>query len=813
MKKTALFIFSVLFPLMAQTNTGLLPQPKSVTPLKGFFDLKQPFTLSADKIFQNEMQFLADSLYAYPLTLKPEREPADIQLRTFRTMDMASKINGETAPANAESYAIDLQSGKIIISAATTSGMFYGIQTLLNLVRLHPERLPAMKISDAPDFKLRGISDDISRGQVSTMANFKKIIRFLARYKMNVYMPYIEDTYRFKSLPGIGKNRGALSDAEWRELQDYAKNYHVQVIPAFQTLGHYENILYNRARHHLAEFPGAGSLRVNADSTYAFLDRELREVTATFQSPFFNMGADESWDVGKFHTRQLSARHGLATVHARHYKRVYNLLRGYQKKVMMYGDIVLRHPGILAQIPKDIIMMDWHYYPRLNYPSTETFANAGQPFIVSPGIHNWRKLFPNFIDALANMRGMAIDGQQNGAAGFITSNWGDYGGMNLRELGYYGYAYAGAVSWNSGTTHNIDFDRSFFKDFFGDDNPGYAVVYQIFSQIAPHAEWLSMVAHPFYPLEKDGIRAQRLSVELPLAQSRINNILNRLHPRHNRDQIDYLKLCSDFYGWYGRLLALKIDMHRTAHNHAPVPPVLLKQLHGKAIGLALDVKDLSKRYAALWKRTNRPDNLQRMTGLWERVSKELLIKAEEIAKGNLTFNGRLTTPFITLPKTDAKQPVPHLYLRRKFEFKGKPVKAFIQLIANSDADIWLNGQHIGRVWARKSLSAMVEAERVKYWPVEKYIRSGQNIIAVEVKNYTGGKASANVWLEITARDGKHTRITTDAYWKTAAVFFKNWFKKSFDDSAWLNGVETRQKWLISRPYFNRGLGSRIEFYR
>ena len=92
--------------------------------------------------------------------------------------------------------------------------------------------LPAISIIDWPDMKMRGISDDISRGQVSTLDNFKKIIRNLARYKMNVYMPYLEDMVQLDSYPSIGKGRGALSKQEVKELVDYAGKYFIDVIPS-----------------------------------------------------------------------------------------------------------------------------------------------------------------------------------------------------------------------------------------------------------------------------------------------------------------------------------------------------------------------------------------------------------------------------------------------------------------------------------------------------------------------------------------------------------------------------------------------------
>ena len=802
---------------LAQTSgpvSGLLPVPKYIQRLQGRFNLADSPVIETALPFTAETRLLGDSLNIPIKRRSGTITGSHILLQTYNPEDSLFKRTPMTRDSALmrEAYRLAIRPEKIIIAATGPAGMFYGIQTLLALIRNQGTRLQAMTISDWPDFKIRGLSDDISRGQVSTMKNFKKIIRFMARYKMNTYMPYIEDTYRFKSMADIGADRGALTDAEWRELQSYAVSYHVQIIPAFQTLGHNENVLLKTRRHDIAEFPGAGSLRVNADSTYAFLDRELAEVTRTFKNPFFNMGADESWDVGKYRTKGNVERYGLATVHARHYKRVYDMLHKYGKKVMMYGDIVLRNPGILSDLPKDIVMMDWHYYPRINYPSVEVFANSAQPFIVSPGIHNWRRLFPIFTDALANMQGMAQDGLRYGAIGYITSNWGDYGGMNLRELGYYGYAYAGSVSWNSRDITQTSFDKLFFYRFYGEDNPVYSLIYQLLSESSSKIEWLNMVGHPFYPLEKGGIKEQRLAVQLPILQSQINAMIDRLRPSKNKAHLNYLRLAADFYGWYGRLQKLKIAMQRTVHNFDPIPVAMLQKLRSSAISLALDLKSLNKRYSSLWKRTNRSANLQRMTALWSRVATEILIKADEIAEGNLSFNGQLKTPFITMPYADEDQAVPHSYLRRVFYLKNKQRSAHLQLIANSDATIWVNEKYIGRIWARKSGSAMVEANRVKTWEIGKLLKPGKNIISVEVRNYVGGKASANVWLEMTDRKGNPEQIHSDKYWKAADVLFAGWKSPEFDDGAWPNAVDAKRNWIISRPYFKQGLPSRIEFY-
>ena len=116
-------------------------------------------------------------------------------------------------------------------------------------------------------------------------------------------------------------------------------------------------------------------MSVSNDSTYIFLEDLLKEVFEIFPSEYFHMGADESWDVGLGESKKLVEESNIAVVHANHYKKVYEICKKYNKKVMMYGDILLDHPEILSLIPKDIIIVDWHYRADDNYPSTKIDQN------------------------------------------------------------------------------------------------------------------------------------------------------------------------------------------------------------------------------------------------------------------------------------------------------------------------------------------------------------------------------------------------------------------------------------------------------
>ncbi len=800
----------------------IIPKPQVFNQGEGTFLLNAEMKIVSDKTFEHEAEILKSYLQEN-LQLKSAIEISN-NLATKSINIIAYKDGVEisnllkkhglqfTETMRDEGYVLIVEKEQISLIAATGQGAFYAVQTLRALIKKHGKTIPAVAIQDWPDMKMRGITDDFSRGQVSTMANFKKIIRFLAEHKMNVYMPYMEDLFVLKSYPTIGVKRGAMTADEWIDLQDYAEGLHVEIIPIFQTLGHYENILIQPEFMDMAEFPGAASLNINSEKTYPFLEKALAEIIPVFRSKYFHIGADESWDVGRFATKADANRIGKGSLHARHYRRVFDMVKKYGKQVMMYGDIVLQHPEILNEIPDDVIMFDWHYYPRGNYKSTETFSKAGQPFVVSAGVHNWRNFFPNYTNALSNIRHLTRDGHKNGAIGSITSNWGDYGAMNLRELIYYPHTYSAAVSWNVEGTDFKEFDQAFYFDFFGDDDPAYALVFDALNNLIQHEEWLTMVGHPFYPLPENKIKQLRQAAEMDRFASQIIRQIERLKPTQNADNLDYFKLSAAFYGWYGRLAALKIAMAELDLDLTVDKTEGAKKLRLDAINLALALNKLNKEYARLWKRENRPDNLQRMTELWDRVEKYLLIKADEILAGNLSFNGQLGTPFITFPYQDEKSSVPSTYLRQSFNLKKIPQKAMVQMIANSHGQLWLNGKKVGASYARKSLSALVEKERVKDWDVTKFLKKGQNVIAVKVQNYTSGLASANIWLQVKTNKGWQNPITADVYWKAANKEFKGWEKGNFDDSHWPNAMDAKRNWIISKPYFEYELPSRIEFY-
>lgn len=309
-------------------------------------------------------------------------------------------------------------------------------------------------------------------------------------------MPYMEDVIQFENFPEIGVGRGALSKEEIREIVKFADEHFVEVIPIFQTLGHYENILSQKEFIQYADWPGAASLDVTNPKIYEFLESLLEEVFELFPSKYINIGADESYDVGFGNSRKLVEETSLADVHAAHYKRIYDICKKNNKEVMMYGDIILSHHEILKKIPKDITIVDWHYFPRYNYTSTKIFSDSGFKYIVSPTVWNFNTAFPENFFAIPNIKTLTEDGIENNSIGMINSSWGDFGSETFREFNLYGYAWSAQCSWNLFDSRINDFNYSFINNFFGEYHPQIELIFKELAAPVNQMLWNNLWRHP-----------------------------------------------------------------------------------------------------------------------------------------------------------------------------------------------------------------------------------------------------------------------------------------------------------------------------
>ena len=260
-------------------------------------------------------------------------------------------------------------------------------------------------------------------------------------------------------------------------------------------------------------------------------------------------------------------------MHAAHYRRIHDLVKGRGKKMIMYADIILERPEILEMIPKDIILMDWHYEPRQHYPSVPTLARHGFPLMVLPGMNNWDRIFPELSAAMINIRNFTLDGIRHKALGSFTSTWGDNGSKNLRELLYYGYAYGAEVTWSPEATDVGDFSERFCTQFYG---PRTAARLQAVYALLEKWPWwfplLDYFRHPFLPRKNERPHTEqelyRVGEDARVALGLIEELRGRVERR--KGDLDYLEYCARMHRHYvaGQRLVRDLEQFSKAGKSA-----------------------------------------------------------------------------------------------------------------------------------------------------------------------------------------------------------------------------------------------------
>jgi len=213
-----------------------------------------------------------------------------------------------------EGYVLVVFPEGIKIISKTDAGIFYGIQTLKQLIQANrsENQIPCLIIYDYPDIAVRGWQDDISRGPIPTMEMLKQQIRKMASFKLNYFTLYIEHVFQFDCHPGIAPNDG-ISKAQLDELSAYAKQYHVKLIGNYQSFGHMEKTLSLPQYQHMAESKHIISPAL--DESYQFLADAYQEIVPAFDGGYFNINCDETHGLGEGKSKAMVDSLGVGGVY------------------------------------------------------------------------------------------------------------------------------------------------------------------------------------------------------------------------------------------------------------------------------------------------------------------------------------------------------------------------------------------------------------------------------------------------------------------------------------------------------------------
>ncbi len=494
MKKRAFFLLAVLLllvPVMSAETPGpenqlkLIPQPKEVQQHEGSFRVRPTTRILVEFGHQSEDSIAAETLAeeihdqsGLKVSITGSKEKARQVRSTIalaRLQDRSVREFLESKGLKADSigdqgYLLFSDKSHLIVAANTGQGLFYGVQTLRQLLREDDGKLicPAVAIRDWPSMEWRGVQDDISRGPIPTEDFMKRQIRTLAAYKVNLFALYMEHVFDFASQPLLAPKEAALTPKEINALVDYAKKLYVTILPEQQTFGHLHHMLKYELYSDVAERPHGHVLTPTKEQSYDIVKAMYADLVPLFPGPFLHVGGDETFELGHGQTAARVAAVGLGRVYVDHMQKVFAILQPYHKQLMFWGDIALKYPQLLGVLPKDMIAVPWDYDAKPSYESIiKPYRDAGLRVIVAPGANTWSQLWPNMDVGYINIRNFVRDGQKLGAMGMLNTTWND-DGEALYGMAWPTLIFGAAAGWQAGES-SIDqfkdaYDWAFYRN-------------------------------------------------------------------------------------------------------------------------------------------------------------------------------------------------------------------------------------------------------------------------------------------------------------------------------------------------------------
>ena len=468
MKKLFLIIILALFVNVngQQTtdNIGIIPTPQEFEINDGHFNLNESTVIFNNFEISNILR--NDILEITGLDLSLSKKSNKKNSIVFQLKDSIPAKDNMT-----QSYIINIKPNQITIEATTQQGLFYGAQSLKQLIRhqLLTENnlnIPCYNIFDYPSLEYRGWMDDISRGPIPTTDFIKEQIRRLAEYKFNFFNLYTEHLFKLDEYPDIAPTDG-LTAEEIQELTEYAKDYYIEFIGNQQCFAHAEKTLDNPFYDDIKDT--RFNFNPGVEETYEFLETLLGETAQAYESKYFNINCDETEGLGNGKAKSYVDSLGSENAYCQHINKVYDILQKYDKEVMMWGDILAKNPEMIKQLPEDIQFIVWSYGGRDSFDEMiAPFKNSGHTFWIAPGASCWASSFPYIDNYIKNIAHFNRDGYKNGAKGVINTAWDDYGETMFNST-WHAMVWCAETSWNTlktnDETERIERENIFNKNF------------------------------------------------------------------------------------------------------------------------------------------------------------------------------------------------------------------------------------------------------------------------------------------------------------------------------------------------------------
>ena len=446
----------------------LLPQPQSVEPIpgKGISYQELSYVLSLDETPVPVLGEMLNKLPRCPWAGKPIR----------------LQLTKQHVPASPEGYLLEVNDKGVRISARDRAGLFYGCQTLEQLLedsRDFNVPIPAMLITDYPAISYRAVHFDVKH-HLDRMDYYYREIDKLSRYKINAVIWELEDKLRYARRPEIGAPN-AISKQEMQALCRYAKERNIEISPLVQGLGHAGFIL----KHHW-------ELRENPASDWEFCPSDPRTYDLQFDlyrdaieampyGRYLHIGGDEITAIGIDERCKATGKTPFE-LQMIWLKKVCDFAIAHDRIPIFWDDMPLKYGGVwnlvnsnetaqeieakwndkkldegISLFPKECVYMRWNYKDATqpgHQRILQWYHDKGLKVMGATAASFGNSPFMPRENSLAGyIRGFSQLVARNQLEGILATAWDD--GSPHSETVWRGYIAQGEYGWNP-TARSVD---------------------------------------------------------------------------------------------------------------------------------------------------------------------------------------------------------------------------------------------------------------------------------------------------------------------------------------------------------------------
>jgi hexosaminidase len=382
-----------------------------------------------------------------------------------------------------EAYSLEVTPSQITISASYPAGLFYGVQTLLQLAEQGQGHIRGLRIVDWPDMEFRAIHVDLWY-HLDRPWYYEYLFKQLAYYKINTIVFEFEDKFSYSKHPVLSAPN-AMSEEQVGQLIQKAKQYFIEIVPLVQTLGHVGFIAKHPEFSDLREVAMSNwQLCPLKEGTFPLIRDILDDVMRVVQpTKYFHIGGDEARELGM--GPECNAKWGdKAPVES--YKLWLNFVCDYLKKrgktAIVWDDMFLRYfsKADMANLPDNLIYMRWNYSAGTIDEKGRKILDLGYPVWIATAAQTMTPVFPDQKLRVYNNANLIPNAVSLGSKGALNTAWEDPG--THPETYWMGFVCSAEYSWSSRKPETEEFMSKFFNLFYGRDQMELNKVYTTLSE-------------------------------------------------------------------------------------------------------------------------------------------------------------------------------------------------------------------------------------------------------------------------------------------------------------------------------------------